>query len=554
MSGFKAADLTIRDIFTGAEEMRMPPYQRGYSWGEKEAGELLSDIREASETDRPYFLGAMVVVNDGGKEPLEVVDGQQRLATLTILFAVLRDLAENRDEANRLHEMIEFSKRPFSGQQQQWRLTLNHVDTPFFRETVQKRGATREASLYDTDTESRLRILANVQAFRDALEGASASERTALARYVQNQCVMVRVVVGDRDGGYGAFRVLNTRGKQPSAADILKSDLFERAGFSDREAQAHAASWNEIGDRLGVAGFDDLLKQIRSLFDKATREDMVTGFRTHVLPHIPARVFVEDRLPRYAEAYEILSGRRRSSSGVPSMISRHVDFIRALEHSTWRAPALKYLVDGDLAEEPAVNFFKRLERLAFVMQFVVSDRDARGRRYRRVIQAIDKGEDLLAPDSPLSITNEEASRMSDRLAGRFATFRQRRAMSLRLNALLPGGNAISPDADATLEHVMPRNPKANSQWLAIWRNAAERREMVDCLGNFTLLKNAENQEADRQEFAEKKAIFFRHGTASYRMSDDIEAVDAWTPDVVRVRRDYFVDLLRREWQLEMRQG
>lgn len=553
-NGFKAEHLTVRDIFNGSDDLRMPPYQRGYSWGEKEASELLNDLREACVLQRPYyFLGAIVIVQSRPREPMEIVDGQQRLATLTVLFAVLRDMAESKDEANRLHDMIEAPSRILGGpDRQRWRLTLNHIDTPFFRETVQRRGATYDASLYDTTTESRIRIQDNVQIFKDALADTSSSERAALARYILTNCLMVRVTVTDRDGGYAAFRVLNERGRKLSAHDILKSDLFERAGFTDEEAEAHAITWNEIGARLGSNGFDDLLKQIRALFDKASKEDMVTGFRNHVLPHIPARVFIEDRLQRYADAYEIIVGLRKTDTGFPPFIIQHINHMRALDHVGWRAPALKYLVDGDLAEGPATDFFRKLERLSYAMQFVVSDRDARGRRYRKVITAIDENA-IDDSESPLDLKEEERKKLAERMFGRFATFRQRRAMSLRLNALVPNGVCLSPDADATLEHVLPRNPKANSEWLKVWPNAAERRELVDCLGNFTLLSNAENQDADRREYMEKYEIFFKKGAPSFVLSESIRDKTQWTPDVVRARRDYFIKLLCEEWRLPLPQ-
>ena len=549
-TGLKAEHLTIKAIFSSPEVLRLPPYQRGYSWSEKEAGELLNDLLEAMDTARQYFLGAIVVIQERPKEAMEIVDGQQRLATLSILFAVLRDMATTREEANRLHEVLESPGRAFPPQAPHWRLTLNHIDSPIFRETVLKRGATLNASLYESESGDRLNIVENLTTFQEALKDINSEQRQRLAHYILNNTLLVRVVVTDRDGGYGAYRVLNTRGKQPSASDILKSDLFERAGFSDVEAEAHSAVWNEIGQRLGPQGFDDLLKQIRSLFDRApSKEDMVTGYRNTVLNNISARGFVDDKLPRYADAYEILSSPRRPGIGVSQNVAKYIDFMRALEHSGWRAPALKYLVDGDLDDAKATAYFKALERLAYTLQFVVTDREARLRRYRRIITAISDGDNLYGEDSPLSLKPEEKTKLSERLVGRFATFRQRKAMSLRINALLPGGRAISLDADATLEHILPRNPKANSQWLTIWKNAGERRELVDCLGNFTLLKNAENQEADRQDFQEKKVVFFRNGAGSYRMSHDLQAIDSWTPDVVRKRRDYFADLLRQEWDL-----
>lgn len=550
-SGFKADEISVRDIFANSEDLRMPPYQRGYSWTEKEAGDLLSDLREASTSGRPYFLGAIVIVQAKSRDPIEIVDGQQRLSTLTLLLSVLRDMSDSREESNRLHEMIESSSRGFlpGSTTPRWRLTLNHIDTPFFRETVQKRGATLNADNYQPESESRQNILQNLQFFRDAFKGSAAAERTQLANFILKYCMFVRVKVADRDGGYGAFRVLNTRGKQPSAHDILKSDLFERAGFSDKEAVSHSVAWNEFSHRLGSHGFDDLLKNIRTLFDKPSGGDMVTGFREHVISKIPARVFVEDYLPRYVDAYEKINGVRQSGSGFPEAARHSIDFMRCLEHVGWRSPALKYLMNGDLAPERMEAFFNKLERLAFAMQFVISDRDARTRRYKRVSTAIDTNGAIWADDSPLELSADEKRKLSERLIGRFATFKQRKAMSIRINALVPNGAPVSPDIDATLEHIMPRNPKEGSYWLKFWPNQNEHRELVDCLGNFTLLTNAENQEADRSDFSEKKAIFFRNQSASFNMSDDIADINDWTPDIVRARRDKFADLLRKQWDL-----
>lgn len=549
-SGFKTEDLTVKDLFMSSDDLRMPPYQRGYSWTDTEAGDLLGDLRDASETGRPYFLGAIVAVQNSSRNPVEVVDGQQRLTTLSILFAVLRDLSESRDDTRALHALLETPGRTFPPEPSRWRLTLNHVDSPFFRETVQKRGATNNADFYESETESRQNILTNMQLFRETLSQLTQAQRSALTRYIMEKCIIVRVKVADRDAGYGAFRVLNMRGRQLNAHDILKSDLFERAGFTDDDAQAHAVAWAEFSGRLRSTGFDDLLKQIRSLFEnKASKEDMVTGYRNHVLTQVPARVFLEDRLPRYVDAYEIISGLRPAGNGFPPAVVRYIDHIRSLEHINWRAAALKYLVDGDMSETAATRFFAGLERLAFTMQFVVSDRDARTRRYRRVINAISEGDDFTQPGNPLEITDEEKTKLSDRLIGRFATFRQRRAMSLRLNALVPNGTALSPDADATLEHVLPRNPSAKSKWMEDWPDATVRRELVDCLGNFTLLTNAENQDADRVEFDQKKDVFFKNGSASFRLSDDIANITQWSPDQVRRRRDWLADLLRKEWEL-----
>ncbi len=545
--GFKAQEITVRELFSEADSLLMPPYQRGYSWTEKEALELIGDLQDAAERNRPYFLGAIVVVQNSAKDPVEVVDGQQRLATLSMLFAILRDLSILKDESNRLHEMLETPPKLMRSAKQ-WRLTLNNVDTPIFREVIQKRGATPEAEHYITSSETPQHILSNTQAMREYLSEMTAEERSKLANYILRQCGLVRVKVEDRDMGYTVFRVLNTRGKQPSANDILKSELFELAGFSVDEAAIHSIDWNKFGRRLNSTGFDELLKFIWTLHGKPG-DDILSGYRDHIVPEMTARVFLEDMLPRYVDAFELILGLRLPGQGFPSGAWNHMLHLRSLEHSSWRIPVLKYMMSGDLSPDALERFFKRIERVAFTMQFIKPDGNFRLRRYNRIAKAIETGEDLDAEGSPLDLTAEEEITLSERIEGRFATYRQRRALSLRVNSIVNNGVAVAHDSDATLEHVLPRNIPNNSYWSTNWKSSNEHRELVDCLGNFTLLTNAENQDADRNDFSVKRNIYFSNGDPSFALSHDIKSYQDWTPEIVKKRRKELADLLRKEWAL-----
>ena len=544
--GFKAQDITVRELFSDSESLLMPPYQRGYSWTEKEALELVGDLQDAMERNRPYFLGAIVVVQNSAKDPVEVVDGQQRLATLSILFAILRDLSPLKDDANKLHEMLE-TKRTLT-RPPQWRLTLNNVDSPIFREVIQKRGSTAQAEQYVTSNGTPQHILSNTQAMREMLNEMPTSERVALSQYILRKCGLVKVKVEDRDMGYTVFRVLNTRGKQISANDILKSELFELAGFSVDEAATHSIAWNQFGRRLNAIGFDELLKYIWTIHGKPG-EDILSGYREHIIPTMTARVFLEEQLPRYVDAYELILGLRAPGQGFPKLAWYHLIHLRSLEHSSWRIPALKYMISGDLSEDQLNLFFKRIERLAFAMQFTKPDNNFRLRRYNRIAKSIENGEDLYKMDGDLELTQGEKETLSERLEGRFATYRQRRALSLRINSILNEGIATPAEFDVTLEHILPRNMPARSDWAKKWPSTNQHRELVDSVGNFTLLNNKENQEADRKDFNSKKELIFREGEPSFPMSRDIKAIDEWTPDTVRQRGKKLADLLRSEWEL-----
>ena len=102
-----AAQQTLARIFSDDYAFTIPPYQRPYAWEETQARELFTDIEtaldEALSTREPitYFLGSIVLIKKPGAPNAQIVDGQQRLTTLTILLAVLRDLSTGKNVRRR---------------------------------------------------------------------------------------------------------------------------------------------------------------------------------------------------------------------------------------------------------------------------------------------------------------------------------------------------------------------------------------------------------------------------------------------------------------------
>ena len=104
--GVRAQESSVRAIFAPGERLQMPPYQRSYSWETREANELLGDLIDSVKTGTPHFVGAIVLIHGAENGVLEIVDGQQRLTTLTILLAVLRDLEPDKARAAMLHARV----------------------------------------------------------------------------------------------------------------------------------------------------------------------------------------------------------------------------------------------------------------------------------------------------------------------------------------------------------------------------------------------------------------------------------------------------------------
>ena len=546
--GMNAEECNVAALFASGEALRMPPYQRSYSWTEKEALDLLGDLVQSSDDGSEHFVGAIVLVRPDPGGPFEIVDGQQRLTTLTILLSVLRDLADTEEVQREIHSLIADPDRPLLDEAARWRLTLNHIDGPFFRETVQTPASTLKLDNEPGESDSQRRMSGNAAALKKALAQYTPERRNALFETVRDRCLLVRCIVTDRDQGYKVFRVLNTRGKEPNAHDIIKTELFERAKLDVEQADHYARAWLEYEARLGGGGFDDLHRQIRFMYDRSPKGELVNGFRKAVLSRVDALTFLDELLPAYVDAYEEITTGRADLGDYSDAVMPKLNQLRALEHQIWRAPALKLLVERRNAPEVAPEFFTGLERLGYIIQLVVQDRDQRNKRYRRVIEAIPSDKSLFGRTSPLAISRDEARKVGDRLLGRFGTFGQRRSMALRLNAALQNGKALAPDDDATVEHVLPRNVDPESFWVTLWPDAQKRRDYCDSLGNFILLPRAANQKADRMDYRQKKAVYFETDPV-FALTEDLADIDTWTPDIVRQRTQRLATILLQEWDL-----
>lgn len=549
--GFQAKDCTLSDLLSKGVALKMPPYQRSYSWEKREALDLFNDLINASENDEPHFIGAIVLVTDEDGRLL-IVDGQQRLTTLTILCCVLRDIGIGEKHDEILRGLIADTYQEDALVRTEYRITLNHIDGPFFRQAIQNPGATKGKDITPSGSDSQMRMVENRDHFIEAVTGLQVAARKKLVETIAERLVLVRVTVADWDAGYNVFRVLNTRGKEPSNADLIKTYLLERANLTAAEAADISRKWSEYEARIGESGFDDLLNQIRVIYNRKSKKGP-TEFRKHVLGWAltPKRIkyFVNEELKSYVEAYVTISKGQARLGDLSDEIKIPLNHLRLIDHQIWRAPALSFLVNNPDDPERTFKFFRQLERFAFAMMMVVTDTKARQRRYGRISDLSHNAQALLASNGPLALSRDEKRRMRDRLHGRFGSFAQRRAIALRLNAVIEGGRALGPDDGATVEHILPRNLPEKSVWHTSWPILSQHRELADTIGNFVLLPQDVNQKADSDSFMTKRNLYFANGGPEFALTADVEDQLTWTPEIVRTRTKRLATILSESWEL-----
>jgi hypothetical protein len=556
----KGGEFPIGKIFSKEFVFRIPLYQRPYAWQQEQTEELLDDLlgflgsgTEPINDLNPYFLGSIVVIKEDHKPDAEVVDGQQRLTTLTILLSAIRSLLTNED-AKGLTDYIYEKGNPIEETPDRFRLTLRERDAEFFRDYVQKEGQIEKLRALNPGklSDSRNNIRNNTAVLVDRLKKFSPDHCKRLAQFIIKQCYLVVVSTPDFASAYRIFMVLNNRGLDLSHSDILKSDIIGHVPAAEQEK--YGDRWEETEELLGREAFIDLFSHIRMIYRKAKLKGTVLDeFRQIVMKQVAdPKKLVDDVLVPFAEAYSNIKDADYESESGADEINRLLKWLGRIDNMDWVPPAILYMAKHGNDTKALNRFFTDLERLAAIQMLLRATINERIDRYGRVITAIEKGEDLYKNDSPLQLTAAEQSEAREALDGDVYNMlpKLRTYILLRLDSALSGGGATYDYSLITVEHVLPQNPKAGSQWETWWPDPAVRANMVHLLGNLALLTRRKNASASNFDFEKKKTSYFTKGGVSpFAITTQVVKEQAWTPIVVQQRQKALLDKLKALWRL-----
>src|SRR6185437_4667725 len=307
----EAHERNIGDIFSDLYQFEIPPYQRPYAWEEEQARELLNDLLDAMDNRDAsgglYFLGSIVLVKIPTEARARVIDGQQRLTTLTILLSVLRDLTTDLERKFERRSYVYQKASADKGLEARYRLLLRERDRPFFLKYVQTPGATDNLPDSTKLEGSQKRIAENAQILRAQLEQMPEERRDALIAFLIQHCYLVIVAVPTAEAARRIFTVLNARGLDLTPTDILKAELLDRAGVAIEASLANR--WEKVEEALGRERMVELFGHIRMIYERdKPRLALETAFPKFVLPFAgDADAFVSNVLEPLADAWLLLS-------------------------------------------------------------------------------------------------------------------------------------------------------------------------------------------------------------------------------------------------------
>ena len=378
----EAGEKRIADIFSDDYAFTIPPYQRPYAWEIQQANELFDDLLDAMEpnsrSEGLYFLGSIVLVKTPAKPEANVVDGQQRLTTLTILFSVLRDLTDDVELKIGRDAYVKQAANHDLGQAERLRLHLRQRDQVFFENTVQQRDATANLPRLEGLEGSQARIVENSLHYRERLLNMTDGQRDNLIRFVLKSCYLVVVTVPRDAAARRIFTVLNARGLDLIATDILKADLLERSGEA-REKEL-STRWEETELALDRDRFSDLFHHIRMIFQREKpRSALEVGFPEFVRPfHSDPKEFISGTLEPFAEAFTLAEDRDKTKRLFDARTTSLLRSLNRLDNKDWVPPLLlrlKQYLENEDVDIP--DFIMKLERLAYYLFVTRSDVNAR---------------------------------------------------------------------------------------------------------------------------------------------------------------------------------
>ena len=290
MNGVSVDEKTIADIFAGEEKYVVPLYQREYAWTDYEVGRLLADIWESYRQDRTrnYYIGTLVVKPVEGS--YQVIDGQQRLTTLSILYSLIGDRLkspvlqfDNREEADAALDMFykagnddellaKVAEEYVADPIQKAEDTVAESDAQIFEtldvtvavESSASDGLEEERQCHKSIPTAMLTARKCIKGFRPSTDEGSLSSQPLfdnehvddeLCNYILNNVKLFRVCMQDVDA-MSYFEVMNNRGEQLKYHELLKERLV--AGLKEFSGKSEVAGKSydelaEIYDRIWTA-------------------------------------------------------------------------------------------------------------------------------------------------------------------------------------------------------------------------------------------------------------------------------------------------------------
>jgi hypothetical protein len=575
MSGaFASSPAKVGDLLTTSslpgERIVIPTFQRGYMWKKKHVEAFWQDVDKQRIQSRtkgadPHFFGPIVTLSKPVEEMIWLLDGQQRIATATILLCVLRDVAREISKQTGMQAGSDFAAKMqlqcVYDEDGGYALEMGETDLLYFRNTIQSDPPlnTKATNLTHRNIktarttlwEKVISVTGLIQPQMDAIQAIETLKE--IKKTVVTGLVMARIPVNSQEAAFKIFTTLNDRGLRLSPPDLLLSYLMETAQESDRKEIR--ATWSEMIQKMGTHDIHDFLRAMWvSRYGDLKKDDLFTALKNYIEHnHVGSLDFAKqcgDECDDYIQL-AIADEAQLPRSSFP--------YVRAITRELGFRPALPLLLSGYILMQ--ADDFERLVKylLVFVTRYsIIGNLDSGGmedllfRLAREVRAAVKDGDDKSGSKQAIEAIKQALSANSpDDVALKAAVVKETTVLDSsdakyvmkRLANYMQDPQKQVVVGDTNLEHIYPQNP-AETEWGGK-ANQEKLEPLTWHIGNLTIFGRKANKKVENFEYQLKQPKFA--GSQVVMTNEIASQYDKWDETTIIARAAHLAKLVVQVW-------
>ena len=559
--------VTIQKVFKEFW-FRIPEYQRSYVWQPDNITELLEDIFFAAENnpDSEYFLGSIVlqkrsvIESVSGNEitfnEYDLLDGQQRMTTILLILAVIRDIAEKEGLIKSCSNFIYQQEDEFEQIPERLRMVYKIRDKveSFIQKHIKQDGGTKLKKELEGEAEVKNLSISNMASgllcIHDYFNTKTQAEIEKFAKHLFNNVIVIYVASEELEDAFRLFTILNSRGVPLTNADILKS--LNLGEVTEVESIKMAEEWEDLEGSMGNEDFNRLLSFIRTIYVKEkARENIIKEFEDKIYKTKPPLLKkgkpTFDAIFSYADIYKKVIFLEDLPSTVPNQFQNLVIIMwHGLPANDWIPPLLAFY--KKFKHTDLLEFTLKLSNKFSADWICQLGPSSRINNMANILKAIEKAEStaaLLSDDIVFDYSLEDITRnISDQIyRKRFGKY-----ILLLLEYLMHDHNTIFPEFDKlSVEHILPQNPSTKSNWVKLFTDS-EMSQNVHTLGNLLLISRSKNASLGRKDFLEKKTTYFSGSVSVFPNSLRVMQFNEWTLSSLKQRHKDLLDKVIKHYK------
>lgn len=540
----------LKKIFSEEFWFIVPQYQRPYVWQEENIQELIDDLYYAFENKQnsEYFLGALVLKRTTEKEfrEYEILDGQQRLTTLCMMMAVIRDLIKKPQYKYTLSQMIYQEENELLKVPSRNRIKYNTRGKvkDFVKDYIIANGSTRKRDLvnYHEDTNISVSNMAKaISTMHTIFDNKENLE--AFAVFLLNNVLFIYVSTDNTEDAFRLFTILNDRGIPLSNADILKSINIGEIGEEDLDE--YSKHWEYLEEKYHK-GFDRFLSFVRTIllknkpssnlldeYEKNIYQKNILKKGKNTIDFLIELDGIYDKIidlndenlsNEYKNLVTIMKLGLHSDEWIPTVLSYFLkfeyynldEFIKKLEY--------KFI--GDLMSN--VSPSKRRENLNNII---------------KTIEIVSKENmDILFENRELFDIDKNIFRKN--INGDIYGKKYTKYLLLKMEYLMNDNSVyLSNYKEISIEHVLPQNPLKKSNWRRDFTEE-QRKLWTNKLSNLVLISNKKNVKLANLDFKKKKEEYLKNRMDVFNSSKIfLDKSSKWDETNLRNRQNIMVNML-----------